>query len=503
MAHVPDQRATNPPARRRPWLSWVALAGAASATLAAGLLPRATALPAGAAAPAGPVRLQPPPYRSSQTARQPSSGCAARPAGALGWPTYGGGPLHGSYDLGHPPAAGRLHVRWRTPRLDGAVYAEPVVAGGCLIVATEDDSIYAFDATSGALRWHVHLASPVTSGALPCGDISPLGITGAPVVVPGRGELWAVEETEGRSGPEHLLVGVSLGDGRVLSTRPVDPPGSSPAAMQQRGALVVAHGNVYVPFGGLYGDCGNYHGTVVSAPLTGTGRPGYWAVPTGRGAGIWAPGGPVVLANGDLLVADGNGAAGPGQRWDGSNAVILLSPALKPLGSWAPANWAQLNASDLDIGSTAPAVLPDGLALQVGKSGTGYLLRTDHLGGVGGQLATGQVCPSGGAFGNDAVDGATVYVPCQAGLTAVQVQGHRFRVLWTSSAAAAGSPVVAGGRIWLVTGSGQLQGIDPTSGRAVQYLQLANPITHFPWLVAVGPTLYAPDGDRVVDLAGL
>ena len=162
-----------------------------------------------------------------------------------------------------------------------------------------------------------------------------------------------------------------------------------------------------------------------------------------------------------------------------------------------------MNAGDLDLGSTEPALLPGDMALQVGKDGVGYLLDVDHLGGVGGQVAHAQVCASGGAFGADAVLGETVYVPCQAGLTAVLVSGSSLRVLWRSASASPGSAVLAGGKVWEETAEGVLEGIDPVTGRVVQTLALASPVTHFPWLVATGETLYAPDGDRVVDLTGL
>jgi len=465
--------------------------------ITAGLLSMASAAPVVSAAS---VTTTAPAHLGSQ---HRTVGCLASSFGTPSWTTYGGGPAHASHDIGQRPAANVLHVKWRTPALDGAVYAEPVLAGGCLIIATEDNSLYAFDAVSGALRWHDQLAPPVPGSALPCGDISPSGITGTPVVDAARGELWVVELTERKAGPEHLLVGVDVGDGHVLSTRQLLTPRSSPAAMQQRGALVLSHGNVYIPFGGLYGDCANYHGTVVSMPELPGRSPAYFVVPTARQAGIWAPGGPDLLGNGDLLLADGNGAAGPGQRWDGSDAVFRLSSNLRVLGSFAPTDWAQLNVSDLDLGSTSPALLPNGLALQVGKDGLGYLLDVDRLGGVGGQVSTGTVCPSGGAFGNDAVDGSTVYVPCRAGLTAVHVQGHTFKVTWTSTGSAPGSPVVAGGKVWLVTSTGQLQGLQPSTGRVVGQLNLANPLTHFPWLVAVGATLYAPDANSVMALAGL
>lgn len=176
-----------------------------------------------------------------------------------------------------------------------------------------------------------------------------------------------------------------------MRTERLAVPGRDPAAEQQRAALALSAGNVYVGFGGLGGDCGDYVGAVASVPEAG-GQPAYWEVPTTRQGGIWAPGGPDVLANGSLLLADGTSLAHPGQSFDGSNAVFNLSPSFKVLGDFAPSNWAQLNLSDGDLGSTAPAVLPGGKAFEVGKQGTGYLVDIAHLGGVGRQVAAVDVC---------------------------------------------------------------------------------------------------------------
>ena len=208
------------------------------------------------------------------------------------------------------------------------MYAQPLVAGGCLFAATEDDSVYAFSATTGALRWRTHLATPV-AGGLPCGDISPSGITGTPVLDPVNGSLWVVVLTSGAAGPVHQAVELRSSNGQVERRQAFALPGREPAAEQERGALALEDGNLYIPLGGLFGDCNNYDGGVVSVPEAGGHSPGYWEVPTARGAGMWEPSGIDILANGELLIADGNGAAAPGQSFDGSNAVVELSPALK------------------------------------------------------------------------------------------------------------------------------------------------------------------------------
>jgi len=433
---------------------------------------------------------------ASSTSCGPTSG-----AGQAPWPEFGGSPLHSDVGAGVAHAAGPLHEKWRSASLDGAVYGQPLLAGGCLYVATEDDSVYALNPSNGAVIWHVHLATPVTSG-LPCGDIDPSGITGAPVLDTAKGLLFVVVLTDFSGNPGHELVGLKAANGQVVLRQRFALPGTNPAAEQERSALQIQNGNVYISLGGLYGDCNRYLGAVISIPEAG-GTPGYWHVPTANQAGIWEPGGPDILPDGDLLLADGNGAASPGQPFDGSNAVFRLSPGLKVVGVFAPANWAQLNTSDGDLGSTGPAVLPGGFALQVGKAGEGYLVDINHLGGVGGQVFESQVCSSSGAWGADAVSGETVYFPCEVGLTAVKVSGRSFHVLWASSGGGLGSPVVAGGRVFEQTDGGQLQAFDPANGHVLQTINLGSPVTHFPWLLPIGSTLYAASATSIVAFSGL
>ena len=154
------------------------------------------------------------------------------------------------------PAPNSLTNLWQQP-LDGAVYAEPLVVDGEVIVATENDTLYALDARSGQIQWHTTVGTPVPLSDLPCGNIDPLGITGTPVYDPQTGLVFAVAEIQG---PAHLLVGVDVKTGQVKVRRQVDPPGANPQVHQQRAALALYGGKVYIAFGGLYGDCGDYHG---------------------------------------------------------------------------------------------------------------------------------------------------------------------------------------------------------------------------------------------------
>src|SRR5260370_36299396 len=151
---------------------------------------------------------------------------------------------------------GGLGSLWKEP-VDGAVYAEPLVVDGQVIVATENDTLYALDARTGQVQWRTSVGTPVPQSDLPCGNIDPLGITGTPIYDPQTGLVYAVAEIQG---PGHILVGVDVKTGHIKVRRLVDPPGMNPHAHQQRAALALSGGRAHIAFGGLHGACGNYHG---------------------------------------------------------------------------------------------------------------------------------------------------------------------------------------------------------------------------------------------------
>jgi hypothetical protein len=282
----------------------------------------------------------------------------------------------------------------------------------------------------------------------------------------------------------------------VRSRRTVDPPGADPRVHNQRAALALANGQVYVAFGGRYGDCGAYHGWVVSTPVAG-GAGHSWEVPAGREGGIWAPAGPAVVTGGDLLVATGNTASR--SAYDGGNSVVRLSPDLVRLDSFAPADWASLNGDDGDLGSTGPTPVSDGEVFQIGKTGIGYLLAGGHLGGIGGQLSSLGVCSA--AFGANAWAPPVLYVPCTDGLVAVRVIGARLSLAWRAGSGQVGPPVVTAGVVWTVAaGSDVLLGLDPGTGQVLSRTPVAAP-PHFAPLAAGDGELVVASGDGVLGLA--
>jgi outer membrane protein assembly factor BamB len=422
------------------------------------------------------------------------SGSGTHPAAA--WPTYGRD-FARSGVAARLATPGRLAVSWRA-HLDGAVYGQPLLVGNLVIAATEGDSVYALDQATGRVIWRRHVGTPVPLSDLPCGNIDPLGITGTPVYNPASGLVYAVAET---SGYHHVLVGISVRDGSIQVERDIPTPDGQPRYDQQRPALTIGAGRVYVAFGGLYGDCGPYRGSVVGIPLSGAGPLISYVVPTPREGAIWGTAGPVTGADGTMYVSVGNGEE-TGSRFDDSDSVTALSPQLRRTGIFAPVTWADDNAHDLDLGSTQPALLPDGMLLEVGKRGTAYLLDAAHLGGVGGQVAQADVCE---AYGGAAVQGSVVYEPCaQGGLAAVSTAGHTIRVRWRGPSQAQGSPVIGGGRVWVTDyQGGTLYELDQATGATRGSLSLSATLPHFSSMSMTGRHAFLGTMEGVIAVGGV
>jgi len=443
----------------------------------------------------------------------PKQSTSSGPPPAVQWPTYLGDAARSGV-LGGPKAAAqgasqRPRYGWSTGRLDGDVYASPIVAGGLVVVATEYDTVYAFDAVSGKQRWMRHLGTPVAASSLPCGNIQPVsGITGTPVADPGRGLLYVVtfEQRGGRA--QHFLYTLELASGSG-SGRAVDPPGASPLTHQQRGALTLANGYVYVAYGGLFGDCGAYRGSVVgvrvrqSASVSPTGSPSApagalisYRTPCDRECGIWAPGGPTVDSSGDLWVATGNGE--PTSRFTDANAVLRLSPDLRLKDVFAPSNWASLSEGDTDLGSISPLLVGDSLVWISGKEGKGFLLRKDHLGGVGGQAYSGKACAS---WATAVYVAPVVYLACSDSVMALRVDTSRpsFSTAWQHSVDSPGGMIVACGELWTIgTGNGTLYALDPASRGDERFSYEGGAAQHFATPAAATGHVYAAMGQKLV-----
>jgi hypothetical protein len=427
-------------------------------------------------------------------------------------------------------AFGRL---WAS-RVEGEIYAEPLIArdvpvGGAaravVYAVTNHDLVYALDAAGGGRVWGpVSLGTPVRRAALSCGNVDPVGITSTPVIDRASSTLYVVGLTtpdESRTkvykiGAFDLATGaMRKGWPVVIAPSPASGWRFNPDAQQQRGALALLHGIVYVPFGGYFGDCGDYHGWVVAVPVADPTRQQAFATPTRRMGGIWATGGVAADTAGNLYASTGNSdSEGPA---DLGNSVIRLAtaPALafsgRPSDFFTPSNFVELNDTDTDLGSSAPLVLPPqrgsltpDLIFIAGKQGVGYLVNRTNLGGVSrGDGIAGEGVYSRCVFGDcrsgRKVFSATAYwdggngahlilvpghggqpAPCRGmgGVVALRLEvspagASTFGVAWCSpSMEDPGAPAVSGsgqdGLVWDVdAGSGVLYALRASTGGSV------------------------------------
>jgi outer membrane protein assembly factor BamB len=397
----------------------------------------------------------------------------ARAAGARAdWTTYHQNAARDGVDVSSG-ARTKFGLTWISPALGGAIFGEPLVYKGLVIVVTESNDVYGLSESTGHVVWHRNAGPAVPSSALPCGDISPtVGITSTPVIDPATGTLYAVADVwdSAHAKATHELWAFNAQTG-APTTYPVavDPPFANPLNQLQRTALNLDGGHVLFGYGGNAGDCGTYWGWLASVSETNRAA-SYWRVPTEQGGAVWATGGPTVDPSGSVYISTGNSDR-LSSPFDWSESVIKFSSPASfpgmPSNYFAPTNWASLNRTDLDLASSSPVPLPNHLLYANGKDGNGFLLSSTKLGGVGGQLFEAPVCPS---FGGDARIGSTLYVACTGGVRAVSVNTttHRFSTVWAGPVDANGSPIVSGGLLWVPAyNSGRLYGLDTKSGAVV------------------------------------
>jgi hypothetical protein len=396
--------------------------------------------------------------------QEPSAAATHRAAHhpASDWPQYHHGPGRSGRAV-MKTFHGGLHVVGRK-KLDGAVYGQPLVINGNTYVTTENNTVYKYGPRLHLL-WKRHLGAPSPQSQRPCGDIDPLGITATPLFSYTTDLLYVAAEIGG-SPPRHRLFAINPLTGKVRFNRSVDLSGVEQDAMQMRGALALSGGRVWVSFGALAGDCGNYKGRVVGVPMRGRGKLLKYQPSGNRQGGIWNASGPTVDGKGHLYLVSANGSTFPGDKYDHTNSVNEIGPKGHLVSSFAPANWAQNNQGDVGLGSQGVALVGKRWAVLGGKSGPVYVLHRNHLGGIGGAVTTKNICPS---YGGAAVYKNVMWLPCVDGVRAVRVgPAGGLHVLWHTSTGATSSPSVGGGVVWtLDADSGVLHGLRPNTGRQV------------------------------------
>jgi polyvinyl alcohol dehydrogenase (cytochrome) len=386
------------------------------------------------------------------------------------------------------PSLSPIRLAWRAGLDSAAVYGQPIVVGGRIIVATENDDVYALNPRDGRVAWSVNIGHPLldVGAQAGCGDIDPLGITGTAVADPTTDTVYVVGEVSslGRAPVHHELVGINVETGRITQEGLADPPlpaGENPVHLLQRAALALGSGTVYIGYGGNYGDCGLYHGWVVGIteqPGAGVnGQPqarerAFDTTPDSTGGAVWmGGGGPAIDSSGDLYITTGNTNSSGTAPW--SEAVVKLAPNLTPLAAYQDAS----ATDDEDLGTGDATLLPNGDVFAVGKTEIGYLLRQSDLARVA--PVQGAVCGSN-PDGGEAYDAATdsLYVPCRGG-GIQQVQLSTMSTGWRSGAANS-TPILVDGVLWAMTyPGGTLQALNPTTGAVEQEIGVGGAVPNF------------------------
>lgn len=399
--------------------------------------------------------------------------------------------------------------------VSGNVYAQALYVNGGLIVATESNQVSFLRGDTGAAVWRRSLPAPVPLSKLPCGNIDPLGITGTPII--DGGALYLDAMTWDGTAPRHLVYALSLSDGSTLPGWPVDVdarlPGFVSAVQNERGALALIHGTLFVPYGGHAGDCGTYRGSVVAIPLATPQSPVLWQTRAVRG-GIWAP--PGLATDGDFVFAATGNTSGT-SVWSDGEAVLKLSPALQVADSFAPLNWKQLDDADADIGGSGallvhvPGATPPDLAAAIGKDGKIYLLDRGHLGGIGGALSQAQVTT--GSIGAPATYTTALgtYVVfhgpgqgCATGdLTAVRISAASppvASVAWCAQENGSGSPIATTSGVVFVVGAegdDKVHAFDGDTGAALFTSEAFGAVRRYTAPIIANGTLYVAGDGRV------
>ena len=347
--------------------------------------------------------------------------------------------------------------------VDGQIYAQPLIVTNLTIagarhnvvyVATEHGSVYAFDADGKITSpfWHRSFINPsagVTTIPKPSsGLIEPeISITGTPAIDGASGTIYVAVSTVERGKIVHRLHALSITSGAEKFGGPIviagSVPGTYPALAVngrlafgpqrqfQRPALLFLNGVVYIAFGS-FGDALPYNGWLFAYSVQGTGvlhQVGIFCTSPDKGASsIWqSGGGPAADTSSNIYVAAGNGVfdLNTGGR-DAGNSVLKLalqSTGLKLLDYFTPANQAQLNTNDLDLGTSGPilpafqsgATDPD-LVIEGGKDGNIYLVNRDNMGKFNSTtnsnvetLPAGRADPINGVFSTPAALGTSIY----------------------------------------------------------------------------------------------
>jgi hypothetical protein len=422
-------------------------------------------------------------------------------------------------------AAATMHVdtTFAMATYTGPVFAQPLYLASngtvpdLVIVGTNQNHIVGFNAATGAKVYDETLGTPVPRANLAtlranCGlaNLDPLGIISTPVIDGATRSIYLGSEQLSGSTAKHMVYAIDANTGMTRTGWPVDVGATAKSsnatfnalAEHQRGALALLGGRVIVPYGGHYGDCGDYHGWVVSISTTDPTQVSSFATRAIAG-GVWSPGG-VAHDGTNVYFSTGNTQAmtnsfTPPAMYGDGNTVFKLPPTLAQTGAtteyFVPTNWSALDQADDDLGGTSPILVdvagatPSKLIVQFGKDQKAYLINRDTMGGQSAPVAaptvaTNAIVGAGVAYKTAMGTYALFRGPvsgCPSGqsgsMAAIRITAAApptAAVAWCGGAASTKSPAVtmtsAAGTdalVWLVGTDNRLRAYDGDTGMVV------------------------------------
>ena len=401
-------------------------------------------------------------------------------ARAADWPVFGhdaGRSGVGSDQTLTPSNVAQLRVRWHV-MLDAVADSAPIVAGDRLFQTDRNGTTYAIDAASGRIIWRFATKGPKITTSVPAYDVS-----SRMLYVPGvDGAIHKLEPATGRElRDQGFPVTITL----------------APQTEKDASSLNLANGYLYAQTSGYYGDATPYVGHVIAIRLRDGSKHVFNSLCSARHlliepqtcsaqrSGMWSRAGVVVdpdpSMDGRIYAATGNGPFDAAAGNFGDSILSLSGDASRLVGSLTPPNYDELEARDLDVGSSSPALLPRQpdsatplLAVQGGKDRVLRLFDRAHMSGLGAPLQT--LSLEGRLFAAPAVwtaaDGATwVYIGLGDGVHAYRLitenRKSSLRTAWFASlpSGSQGSTAVVDNGIVFIATSGALVAFDAESGR--------------------------------------
>ncbi len=300
---------------------------------------------------------------------------------------------------------------WASP-----LYLAPASTGGkgLFFAVTTSNDVIAFDETSGAPVWTKNIGTPATANGVSCGNIHPLGIISTPVIDAATRTIYVAGAVgDGTAIQKHVITAYNADDGSAKAGWPVDAVGTTSGSVtftappqNQRSALSLVGGKLYVGYGGHIGDCGPYHGWIIAVDTTDPTKKAGWAT-LGQGEAIWAAGGWASDGT-SIFPVTGNhtGSTGGDSRTtsDSEQVVRLTGMATftrNDQNLYFPTAWKTMDSADSDLGGSNSVLLsvagatPSTLLATVAKDGNMFLLNPTNLGGMAGHVLTFKVSTGG------------------------------------------------------------------------------------------------------------